>query len=125
MEQLFVTLANNENIKFRLGWHVLKNRDYDHRDCSAEERDRLETDWLSQGVWATLPRHQLGIKALRDRLGTVLQDLILSEIPSLTHDLESAAKDTNASLMRLGDAREDASQQRRYLTSTSHISQLP
>jgi hypothetical protein len=62
-------------------------------------------EWLSQGVWAALPRHQCGIKTLRDGLGAVLQDLILSEIPSLTHDLEGAAEDTNASFMRLRGSR--------------------
>ncbi len=119
MERAFVTLANNGNIEFRLGWHILKNRDDDHRDCNGEERDRLEAEWLSRGVWATLPRHQLGVNALKDRLCAVLQDLILSEIPSLTQDLEAAAKVANAGLMKLGDARENVSQQRRYLIHSS------
>jgi hypothetical protein len=64
MESLFVALANNENVKFRLGWHVLKNRDYEHRDCSAEERDRLsdfDNLWvrLSESLACQQPR-QLG-----------------------------------------------------------------
>ena len=31
MERAFANLANNENIEFHLGWHILTNRDDDHR----------------------------------------------------------------------------------------------
>jgi len=37
---LFVLdLAGNKDVVFRLGWHVLRNRDDDSRDSSVEERD--------------------------------------------------------------------------------------
>lgn len=41
-EKSYLTLANNKNIIFHLGWHVLKNRDYDTRDSSTKERDQSE-----------------------------------------------------------------------------------
>ena len=37
-ERAFQNLAMNKNVVFRFGWHVLKNRDYDTKDCSVAER---------------------------------------------------------------------------------------
>lgn len=41
-EAQFIELANNSNINLRLGWHVIKNRDYEDRDTSSEIRDQAE-----------------------------------------------------------------------------------
>jgi hypothetical protein len=35
----FINLASNDDIKFCLGWHVVKNRDYDSHQSSTKERD--------------------------------------------------------------------------------------
>ena len=39
-EKAFLDLAGNKDVVFRLGWHILKNRDDNNRDCSIKERDR-------------------------------------------------------------------------------------
>lgn len=39
----FIHLALNKDIVFKLGWHVLRNRTYEERDCSLEERDFART----------------------------------------------------------------------------------
>ena len=49
-ERDFTDLAKNEDINFRLGWHVLKNRDYANRECSAEERDNDERSFFLRGI---------------------------------------------------------------------------
>lgn len=59
-EQAFLDLAENKDVRFRLGWHDLKNRDDDNRECSIEERDRQEREFLSQGIWILLPPKTLG-----------------------------------------------------------------
>ena len=41
-ERFYIELAQNKDVKFRLGWHVLRNRDYISRNSSAEERDKAE-----------------------------------------------------------------------------------
>lgn len=51
-EANFVKLAKNENIAFKLGWHVLKNRDYDTKDTSRAERDDSERNFFSGRVWS-------------------------------------------------------------------------
>lgn len=74
-EPSFRDLAKNEDVAFRLGWHVLRNRDFDTRDHSVDERDREEMAFFfSRGIWISLPVHILEIGALDPRLSTVLSD---------------------------------------------------
>ena len=119
-EQDFVSIARNEDVFFRLGWHVLKNRDYEMRDCTLEERNRKEADFFSQGVWTSLPTTWLGIETLKPRLSAVLKDQILSELPSLIRDVRAGINDCTRRLTRLGAARGTPQEQRLYLT---HIAQ--
>ena len=119
-EKVFLDLAGNKDIVFRLGWHVLKNRDDDNRDCSLEERDEKEREFLSQGIWMSLPPKTLGIGALKPRLSTVLKDQIVSELPNLIRDIQAGIDDSRSTLIRLGEARGTLQEQRLYLV---HVSQ--
>ena len=49
-EAAYVRLAQNEDVSFRLGWHVLKNRDYQMRDAVSSERDAAEESFFQSGV---------------------------------------------------------------------------
>jgi hypothetical protein len=108
-------LAKNEDVPFRLGWHVLKNRDYANRDCSAEERDEDERSFFSKGVWTNLPTNALGLDPLKPRLSTVLRDQIIAELPSLIHDVGIGIEDCRSRLAKLGEARANLKEQQRYL----------
>jgi GTPase SAR1 family protein len=119
-EREFVNLAKNEHVAFRLGWHILKNRDYDKRNCSAQERDEEERSFFSKGIWTTLPTKILGVDPLKLRLSTVLLDHIIFELPRLIHDVEEGIGDRRNILAKLGEAREGLKEQRRYLM---HIGQ--
>ena len=119
-EKAFLNLAKNEDVVFRLGWHVLRNRDYTERECSIEERDEAETDLFSQGIWTSLPTSSLGVGTLKPRLSIVLRDQIVSEMPSLIRDVEAGIKECRSRLTRLGEARGTPQEQRLYLI---HISQ--
>ena len=114
-EQTFFNLAKNEEISFKLGWHVLKNRDFNEENDPAEERDRKEMEFFSYGIWTSLPAHVLGIRALKPRLSTVLRQQIISVLPSLIQDVESGIHDCQHRLRRLGEARETSQEQRLYL----------
>ena len=114
-ERSFRDLAKNEDVSFRLGWHVLVNRDFDTKDHSAEERDKKEMDFFSCGVWTTLQVHIPGIGALKPRLSTVLRDQIILVGPSLIQDVESGIKDCQDRLQRLGEARQTVHEQRLHL----------
>ena len=127
LEQSFLNLALNKNkrVFFRLGWHVLKNREHEERHYSLDQRRDSENRFFERRAWNTLPRSQVGIETLRPRLSTLLKDHILSQLPSLTTEASEALKEAQASLQRLGDARDTVSDQRRYLLhSSEHFSTL-
>jgi hypothetical protein len=47
----YIDSASNDNIHFRLGWPVMKNRDnYSHHSPS-DGRDKLEKSFFSEVVW--------------------------------------------------------------------------
>ncbi|KAL9110430.1 MAG: hypothetical protein Q9227_004974 [Pyrenula ochraceoflavens] len=114
-EKSFVELAQNKDVNFRLGWHVLRNRDYGMRNASAEERDAKEAEFFSTGIWNAMPPSILGIGTLKPRLSMVLKDQILSELPNLIKDVQSSLHDTTERLGRLGVARGNVEEQRVYL----------
>ncbi|KAF7504265.1 hypothetical protein GJ744_002523 [Endocarpon pusillum] len=118
-ERSFVDLAENKDVNFRLGWHVLKNRDYDTRDSSAEERDQAEKDFFSKGIWTTLPPTHVGITSLKPRLSSLLKDQILMELPNLIRDVEGGVKECQSILERLGGTRATLDDQRRHLLQIS------
>jgi hypothetical protein len=118
-ERQFFELAENKDVSFRLGWHVLKNRDYQDRDCTASERDAAEEKFFARGIWTSLSPSQMGILSLKPRLSRVLKDQILSELPGLIYDVEAGVNECKSRLERLGGSRASTQQQRVYLHSVS------
>jgi GTPase SAR1 family protein len=118
-ESAFVQLARNENVVFRLGWHVLMNRDFNNRDCSTQERDRAEQEFFSKGIWTSLPPGRVGIGALKPRLSRVLQDQILLELPQLVQEVEDGIDDCQRRLKALGGPRSTLREQRQHLLEIS------
>ncbi|WEW59424.1 hypothetical protein PRK78_004896 [Emydomyces testavorans] len=118
-EQGFVSLARNQDVVFRLGWHVLRNRDYQTRNCTTEERDEQEKEFFSKGVWSSLPPSILGIGALKPRLSTVLRDQIISELPNLIEDVKQGIETCERNLAKLGESRSTIHEQRLHLIRIS------
>ena len=118
-EKAFVDLVKNDAVSFRLGWHVLKNRDWPERECSVEERDTAEKQFFSEGVWSLLNSSWLGVAALKPRLSSVLRDQIIAELPSLMRDVEAGIEESRNRLGKLGDTRQTVHQQRLFLVSVS------
>ncbi|KAH6613151.1 P-loop containing nucleoside triphosphate hydrolase protein [Boeremia exigua] len=100
-ERFYLELAQNKDVKFRLGWHVLRNRDYTTRHSSAEERDKTEASFFNSGIWRSLPPNQAGL-------------------PNVFGQIKGGIHDCTSTLHALGDLRDTAQQQRRYLL---HVSQ--
>ncbi|KAL5041207.1 hypothetical protein BDW71DRAFT_212352 [Aspergillus fruticulosus] len=61
-EAMFLSLARNQDVEFRLGWHVLKNMDTEKGNWTLADRDRDEMVFFSQGAWGDLPRALVGAK---------------------------------------------------------------
>jgi len=119
-EAMYVSLARNQDVEFRLGWHVLKNMDSETGEWSLTDRDVKEEEFFSQGIWEDLPRSLLGVDKLRNRLSKVLLRQIAAELPSLIDEIEIKSKARRSQLDKLGEPRATLDEQRLYLL---HISQ--
>jgi hypothetical protein len=118
-EASYLKLAQNKDVVFRLGWHVLKNRNYEMRDASSAERDAAEEEFFAKGIWASMDPTNLGVKSLRPRLSNVLKDQILRQLPNLRQDVEHGISECQSRLERLGAPRATFEEQRRYLLRVS------
>jgi GTP-binding protein EngB required for normal cell division len=118
-EAAYLKLAQNKDVVFRLGWHVLKNRSYEMRGASSAERDQAEEEFFTTGIWTSIDPTHLGVKSLKPRLSNVLKDQILHQLPSLLQDVRLAIEESQARLNRLGTSRGTLEEQRRYLIRAS------
>ncbi|KAK3064962.1 hypothetical protein LTS18_000771 [Coniosporium uncinatum] len=119
MEASYLKLARNEDVYFRLGWHVLKNRSYEMRDSSSIERDEAEEEFFATRVWASMDPTHLGVRSLKPRLSKVLEEQILDQLPSLIEDIEAGISSCNDQLRRIGSPRGTLKEQRHYLVRIS------
>ncbi|KAJ5556739.1 dynamin family protein [Penicillium frequentans] len=118
-ETMFVSLAKNQDVEFRLGWHVLKNMDMDQGQSTLAQRDLEEEDFFSHGIWKDLPSSLVGIGSLRTRLSKVLLSQIATELPSLIIEIEDKIGHCKSRLRRLGQPRITIDQQKSYLLQIS------
>jgi hypothetical protein len=63
-ELAYANLEQNQDVEFRLRWHVLRNRDYKARNTSMEARDTAEEQFFSQGLWRDFPWNLVGVSSL-------------------------------------------------------------
>ncbi|KAM5354255.1 hypothetical protein ACJ41O_000905 [Fusarium nematophilum] len=114
-ERSFVDLARNKDVEFRLGWHVLRNRDSEKDPWDLQERNLKENEFFSTGSWTILHPSNWGIDTLRARLSKVLLRQISSEIPHLISDIQTETVSCQERLDKLGPSRATTDQQRTYL----------
>lgn len=88
-EAMFMSLARNQDVEFRLGWHVIKNMDTEKGEWMLADRDLDEARFFSQGVWEDLARFLVGVDGLRSRLSKVLLGQIAAELPSLIDEIKA------------------------------------
>lgn len=119
-EASFVSLAKNQDVEFRLGWHVLMNMDSKKGQWSLSERNIQEWKFFGQGIWEDLPRSLVGVDSLRTRLSSLLLGQIANELPSLINEINLKISSCRSQLQRFGDPRATLDEQRSYLL---HISQ--
>ena len=119
-EAMYVSLAGNQDVEFRLGWHVLKNMDSETGQWSLADRNIKEADFFSQGIWKDMSQSLLGINKLRSRLSKVLLGQIAAELPSLIDEIGVKSSACRSRLDKLGDPRATLAEQQLYLF---HLSQ--
>ena len=119
MEDAFIELAQNQDIHFKLGWHVLKNRKFDERDFSLMERNAAEEKYFRTSNFKCLPADCVGIDALRVRLSKLLFEHVRQELPKLRSDLEEALMAASGQLNVMGARRSTSADCKTYLTQLS------
>lgn len=118
-EKFFASLAQNKEVKFRLGWHVLRNLDSEKDSFSLIKRNLEEDRFFAKSIWPSLPAHLLGIHNLKHRLSKTLMDQISSELPSLVEEITFRLEDCRKSLELMGPRRETRDEQQKYLLGVS------
>jgi len=123
-EEAFVTLARNEDVKFSLGWHMVKNLDSTLSQNQQEDtRDQQEILFFQESGFNRLPAHTVGIKFLRSRLSKVLFNQIRRELPLLIEDIQIHITAARTAREKLGPSRSKLEQQREFLISLSQTFQ--
>jgi GTPase SAR1 family protein len=118
-ERGYLELAQNKDIFFKLGWHVLKNRKFEEREFSLMERNASEATFFRTSNFKSLPQSSVGIDALRIRLSLLLFEHVKRELPKLRQDLESVLHESQTQLDLLGQDRSSPSECKAYLTQLS------
>ncbi|KAI4944016.1 hypothetical protein J4E91_008871 [Alternaria rosae] len=118
-ERDFFELAQNKDVKFRLGWHVLRNRDYTTKDSTTEERDMVEKRFFETGIWRSLSPDLAGVHTLKPRLSKILKDHIVAQLPDVLVQIKNGIKECTERLNTLGASRATTQEQRRYLLQVS------
>lgn len=116
-EEAFINLANNQDIHFDLGWHVLKNRSFEQTSFSFHERNADEASWFRKSNFSKqLAPEALGIGNLVNRISQLLFAHILQVLPSLQDETNVALETTLSELKQMGQPRASAAECRTYLT---------
>ena len=118
-ESAFLNLARNEDIFFKLGWHVLKNRSFEEGSSSFAERNDSEANYFRKSNFNTLAKYFVVIDALRSRLSQLLFNHVRLELPKLGEDLDAALADYKGQLEAIGNRRATPQECRSYLSQLS------
>lgn len=84
-----------------------------------QDRDTVETQFLAESNFRSLPAAHLGIVYLRQRLSVVLFDQIKVELPRLIDDIEAGITSCQRGLEKLGPARVTPEEQTNFLMDLS------
>ncbi|GAB7342218.1 hypothetical protein MBLNU457_g0464t1 [Dothideomycetes sp. NU457] len=118
-EKKWIKLAQGKDIKFGLGWHMLRNRSELETKLTLQERNQNEADFFSNGAYRQLKPDQVGAKKLSDRLSVLITEHLKSELPVLEDEVKAKYDEIKAALAQLGEARDSLKDQRHYLISLS------
>ncbi|KAF2636402.1 GTP-binding protein [Massarina eburnea CBS 473.64] len=118
-QKAWLELAQNRDIYFELGWHMVKNRSEVEGSKTFLQRNVAEKQFFSKGAYADLPNDCKGIETLRTRLSSLLQDHLKNELPHLKTELMEKLQKTTKELQKLGIKRSTVPEQRMFLTDIS------
>ena len=116
-EQKVLSYARGQQTEFALGWHVVRNADYQEYKSPTYDRRAKEIELFSKAPWNGLLTTSLGTEALIVRLSQYSFSLTRTELPNVVRQIRSRIADCENQLKFLGPSRNSVSEQRRYLTN--------
>jgi hypothetical protein len=114
-QRSWLDLAQNRDIYFELGWHMVKNRSDLEGSKSFSQRNTAERQFFSKGAYLDLPSHCKGIETLRSRLSALLYNHLKTELPHLKGELMEKLSNTSRELDHLGVKKSTPPEQRMFL----------
>ncbi|KAJ5952867.1 uncharacterized protein N7479_011280 [Penicillium vulpinum] len=118
-EASWLQILKNEKVPLKLGWHALRNRSYETRKVSDDERDEKEKEFFAKGNWSSIAAEYRGIENLRRRLSAILLKHIQRNLPGLIVDINEKVLDRQSRLTKLGQSRGTLQQQKGFLLNIS------
>ncbi|KAJ5515924.1 hypothetical protein N7527_007484 [Penicillium freii] len=118
-ETSWLQILKNEKVPLKLGWHALRNRSFETRKASDDERDRKEKEFFAKGNWGSIPAEYMGIDNFRRRLSSILLKHIQRNLPGLIVDIHEKILDRQSRLSKLGPPRGTLQQQKGFLLNIS------
>lgn len=118
-ERDWIDLAQNKDIFFELGWHIVKNRADGELHLSFQERNEAEALFFSTGRYGELDRSILGVETLRTRLSLTLSEHLKRELPGLKKEMDTKLDEAIKQLGTLGESRATLLEQKQYLANLS------
>ncbi|KAH7056881.1 P-loop containing nucleoside triphosphate hydrolase protein [Macrophomina phaseolina] len=116
-EKQWINLAQNRDIEFDLGWHIVRNRTQQEMSCTTEEHQAIEKNFFaSRSVYKYVPDGMLGSATLLQRLCRLLFAHLKRELPGLNRDLNEEIAKTMNRLDQLGEQRDSLASIRNALT---------
>jgi hypothetical protein len=117
-------LARNQNIHYKLGWHVLRNRTPAEKNNTSEERKRVEKEFFAApSNWAPLGPDHLGIDTLRTKLSKELVKHVMVEMPKVQAEIRAKLEEVRRALEKLGNRKDTPEEMRDELRELCEKSQ--
>lgn len=83
-EQRVIDLLQGKSHKLNLGWCIVRNPGQQELDEGSTDRNEKEIAFFStRAPWTKIEKEKTGIKALRERLGEILADMVRREFPKV------------------------------------------
>ncbi|EHK27297.1 uncharacterized protein TRIVIDRAFT_63061 [Trichoderma virens Gv29-8] len=102
LEEKFLKLVKNEDIKLDLGWHVLRNRAPQEKETETNDRNQKEHEFFANGNWGDLPKGTYGVESLVAKLSDLLYSHITDYFPRLLGEIKEELERSEKELHAMG-----------------------
>ncbi|KAL4816785.1 P-loop containing nucleoside triphosphate hydrolase protein [Aspergillus spinulosporus] len=114
-ENVVLDLITGKTMPLRHGWVLVRSLGKSELAIGDKSRADVEAELRSRPGWGLLPTDRFGIDSLRQRLQETVTENARREFPLIRVDINKKLKETQASLLALGQERLNRSQQVDFL----------